>query len=376
MTPAVPPAQTLASLADALGGKLTGDGTLPVTGVARPQDAAGPTELALAMDTSDLRNLASARTRIAVVAQGASVPDDSLAGYIEVRRPRMALAILTNLFAQPLHAWAGRHPSAVVDPGATIGANVSIGALVRVGPGASIGDNTVLMPHVVIGADAVVGKDCLLHAGVQVGERVSIGNRVIVHMNAVIGADGFSFVTTDPTALAAAKISGQAAALGERVERINSLGTVIVHDDVELGAGVTVDRATIAATVIGRGTKIDNLVVIAHNCVIGENCMMSGQVGIAGSTTVGDRCVLGGQAGVADHIVIGNDSIVAAKSKAVRNVPAKTVAIGFPATTQDLFVAEMLNETRMSRYFRKADDIARRLDAIAGKAEDTAGSRR
>lgn len=370
------PEFTLGALAEAAGGQLTGDGTLPVRAIVRPQDARGPADLALATDARDLKNLEDAATRIAVVAQGAPIPESRLDGRIEVKRPRFAIAILTRLFAVPPHAPRGVHPSAVVDPTARLGANVSIGALVRVGPGAAIGDNTTLLPHVVVGADATIGNDCLLHPGVQIGERVRVGNRVILHMNCVIGADGFSFVTADPGVLATAKSSGQSAGVGSRIGRVNSLGTVVIHDDVELGAGVTVDRATLAATVVGRGTKIDNLVVIAHNCTIGENCMMSGQVGIAGSTAVGSRVVLGGQAGVADHLTIGNDAIIAAKSKAVRNVPPKTLAIGFPAATQEQFVAELINMTRMTRYFRKADDLARRLQTLTAKAEDTVGSRR
>jgi UDP-3-O-[3-hydroxymyristoyl] glucosamine N-acyltransferase len=358
---------TVASICEALRGRLTGDGTLPVRAVVQLADAGRPDELALAMEKQDVALLGRSAASIAVVADGASVPEGRLAAYIEVRRPRHALMTLTRLFDRPYHRWPGRHPSAVVDPTAVIGENVSIGALACIGPGAVVGRNTVVMSQVTIGAEAVIGEDCLFHPGAQIGERVRIGHRVILHMNASVGADGFSFVTAQPGAVETAKASGQVGGSTARIQRVNSIGTVVLNDDVEIGACATVDRATIAATVIGRGTKIDNLVMIAHNCTVGENCMMSGQAGVAGSTQIGNRVVIAGKVGVADHLRVGDDSVLAAKSGVVRNLGPKSVVFGAPAQPHDQAFAQLRTEARMSRYLARVDDLQRRVQALERK---------
>jgi UDP-3-O-[3-hydroxymyristoyl] glucosamine N-acyltransferase len=209
--------------------------------------------------------------------------------------------------------------------------------------------------------------------GARIGERVRVGDRVIVQMNAVVGADGFSFVPPQPGAVETAKATGQVGGSNAGVQRVNSIGTVVLHDEVEIGPCSTIDRATIAATVIGRGTKLANMVTVAHNCTIGENCMISGHVGIAGSSTIGNRVVLGGQVGISDHIRVGDDSIVAAKAKVIRDVPPKSVMMGVPAAPRSEFFAQQLREARMTRYFGQVDALARRIAAIEGKMRDSGG---
>jgi UDP-3-O-[3-hydroxymyristoyl] glucosamine N-acyltransferase len=356
-----------ASIAEAVRGTLTGDGSLAVRDVLQLPNEAGPEDLVLAMEKHDLPLLGPSGARIAMIASGMPVPA-GLAACIEVRRPRHALAILLRLFERPVHAFPGRHHSAVIDPTATLGSDVSVGAFVRVGAGAKIGRNTILMPHVVIGAEASVGEDCLFHAGVQVGERVRIGNRVILQMNATIGADGFSFVSSAEVA----KTAGEVRSTKSPLQRVNSIGSVVLGDDVELGACTTIDRSTIADTVIGRGTKIDNLVMVAHNCAIGENCMISGQTGIAGSCEIGNRVVLGGKTGVADHLRVGDDAVVAGRGGVLRHVPPKAVLIGGPAEPHAQTIDRLRNEARMSRYLARVDDLHRRINLLEGKPGDTA----
>ncbi len=245
------------------------------------------------MEPSALAALAESRARAALVVEGAKVPDGRLDGQIVVLRPRYAMANLLELFERPPHAERGIHPTASIAKDVVLGAEVSVGPFVYIGPRARIGKGTRILAHVTVGADAAVGERCLFHPGVRVGERVVIGNRVILHNNASIGADGFSYATPERSSVEAVKQTGSVAATNRELTRINSIGTVILADDVEVGACSTIDRGTVSATRVGRNTKIDDLVMVGHNCVIGENCMLCGQSGLAGSCRVGDRVVLG-----------------------------------------------------------------------------------
>ena len=358
---------TLAAVAEALDGRLVGDGTLPVTAVVHPLDVVRPTDLALAMSSDEFEMLPKSPARIAVVAETAEVPAGRLDGYVVVQRSRYALAILTRLFERPVHFERGRHPSAAIDPTATVGAEVSIGAFAYVGPGASIGRGTAVLPHVTIGAGAQIGEDCLFHPGVRIGDRVVIGNRVIIHMNAVIGADGFSFVTPEPGSIESVRQTGKVGALNTEIVRINSVGAVVIEDDVEIGACATVDRATIANTVVRRGTKIDNLVTIAHNTTVGENCLIAGQVGVAGSCRIGDRVVMGGKVGIADHIDVGDDAILTAGSRIARDVPPKSVMIGYPAVPREQAIEQLLGINRLGRMQRTLETLERRVAVLEAR---------
>ena len=220
------------------------------------------------------------------------------------------------------------------------------------------------MPHVTIGADVILGENCLLHPGVRIGERVVMGDRVIIQANASIGADGFSFVTPEPGSVETAKAKGRIDAMNTEIVRINSLGTVILGDDTEIGACSSVDRGTISATRIGRGTKLDDLVMIGHNVQIGENCMICGQVGIAGSSTIGDRVVLAGQVGVADHLKIGNDVVVGGGAGVASNLSDRQIYLGMPAIKKKDFVNQILSLRRMETMFKDLMDLKNRFSAI------------
>lgn len=292
MTPVSPAAPvTLAEIAAALGAVLEGDGTLQISRAVHPSEAEGPEDLALAMDKGLTELLTNGKAVAAVIAEGAEVPAN-LKGWIVVKRPRFAMAGLTTVFEKPVHAEPGVHPTAFVAPEAILGAGVSVGPFAYVGPRAVLGEGVIVMPHVTVGAEALIGKDCLLHPGARIGERVVMGERCIIHPNAAVGNDGFSFVTPEPGSVESAKATGKVVGTNVLIHRVNSIGTVILGDDVEVGANATIDRGTITATRIGSGTKIDNLVQIGHNVQIGTNCMLCGHVGIAGSTTIGDRVVL------------------------------------------------------------------------------------
>ncbi len=342
----------LDEIAERLNADLTGDGSIAVEGINHPATAR-PDELALAMEESSLAALAGSAARAAVVCRGAAVPA-SLDAVLAVDHPRYALAALTRVFARPPHATPGIHPTAVVDPSAVIEEPASIGPFVQVGPGARIGPGTVVLAHVSVGAHARVGADGLIHPGVRIGERVEIGDRAILHHNASIGADGFSFAIPEPGAPPPAG--------APRIARISSLGTVILGRDVEVGANTCIDRGTIEATVIGHGTKIDDLVMIGHNNQIGEGCLIAGRVGISGSCRIGNRVILAGGVGIADHVTIGDDAVVLAGAQVGSNrIAPGAVVIGMPAMPRDRFFEQVRYLFRLKRLFAEVAEIRARL---------------
>lgn len=353
----------LRELAEAIGARLVGDGGIEVERPVHPAEAEQASDLALAMEAKLVALLAGSKA-VAAVVTDPSAAEGPQRGYLVVERGRYAMAKLMDVFARLPHANPGIHPTAAVEKGATLSEEVSVGAFTYVGPGARVGARTVLLDHVTVGADATIGQDCLIHPGARIGERVVVGNRVIIQHNASIGADGFSYVTPQPGSVETAKASGRIEAANTDIVRINSVGTVILEDDVEVGACSTIDRGTVSATRVGRNTKIDNLVVVGHNCVIGENCFICGQVGIAGSTVVGDRVVLAGQVGVADHVTIGSDSIIAAGSGIGRSVPAKSLLAGYPAVDKARAFEQVVYMGRLKSMHNDLTALKKRLKAL------------
>lgn len=353
----------LSEIAAALDARVVGDGSIEIERPVHPADAKTSRDLALAMEPATLELLASSPARAALVRDDSKLPQGALDGYIVVGRPRYAMAQIVDLFPAPPHAEPGIHPSAVIAKDATLGRDVRVGPFCYVGPRASIGDGTTLLSHVTVSAEAKLGRHCLVYPGVRIGERVVIGARAILHHNASIGADGFSFVTPAPGSVETIKTTGEIQATNQEIVRVGSIGTVILGDDVEIGACTAIDRATVSATRIGRNTKVDDLVMIGHNCVIGENCMLCGQVGIAGSAVIGDRVVLGGRVGVGDHVTIGSDSVIAAGSLVGSRVPPRSLFYGSPALPKDDAVEQYQNLRRLSRLFKDVAELKKRLEA-------------
>ncbi|HEY6335553.1 MAG TPA: UDP-3-O-(3-hydroxymyristoyl)glucosamine N-acyltransferase [Alphaproteobacteria bacterium] len=354
----------LSEIATALNARLVGDGTIEIDRPVHPADAQGPRDLALAMEPALIALLDGSPVRAAVVRDQSKLPAGRLEGCIVVGRSRYAMSRLLDIFDRPPHIARGVDKMAVVADGAVLGKDVSIGPFCYVGPKARIGDGTILVANVTVGAEATIGQSCLLHAGARIGERVVVGNRVIIHHNASIGADGFSFVTPEPGSVESAKTAGYVEGTNREIVRVNSIGTVILGDDVEVGACTAIDRGTVSATRIGRNTKIDDLVLIGHNCVIGENCMVCGQVGIAGSSVIEDRVVLGGQAGIADHIVIGSDSVIAGGTLIGQNVPPKSLLMGYPPLPKKEAFETLFNVRRLGRIVRDVDKLKQQLNHL------------
>lgn len=359
-------------LAEELDGQLIGDGEIPITRLAHPADVQNAGDLALAMDAKLLPLLEKTSARAAVVDKNANLSPGTVEACIVVKRPRLAMAKLTNLFATPIPSFNGTHPSAIIEKGVVLGSNVSIGAQAYVGAGAIIGDGSILHPQTYIGPGTIIGKQALIYPGVKIGSGVRIGDRFIVHFNASIGADGFSFVTPEPGSVEQAKsgTSGSVTASNHQLIRIASLGGVEIGDDVEIGANSCIDQGTIRPTRIGNGTKIDNHVQVGHNVVIGENCLICGRVGIAGSVTIGNRVVLGGAVGIADHVRIGDDAVAMAMAGIAGSVAAGSVVGGFPARPRDKLLESYYNVGRLKHFYKKIGDLAERLAQLDGKDKE------
>lgn len=359
----------LSDIAEALNARVVGDGTVEIARVVHPSEARGEGDLAAAMDRSLLPLLSGGKAKAAVLAAGAVPPEDAgLSGWIEVGRPRLAMAGLLHLYEKPVWAEPGVHPTAYVDPTATLGEGVSVGPFVMVGPGAALGDGVALQSHVSVGRGARIGANSLLHAGAKIGERVEMGRGCIIQANAVIGSDGFSYVTPEPGSVETAKRTGVVGATNHTILRINSIGAVILGDNVEVGACATIDRGTVTDTRIGSGTKIDNLVQIGHNVQVGENCMLCGHVGIAGSVVVGDRVVLAGKVGVADHVTIGSDVLVGACSGVGQDIPSRSIHMGYPSMPRKDFFEQMKNLRRLRRVIDDVASLKKRVGGDEGAA--------
>ncbi|MBI2093189.1 MAG: UDP-3-O-(3-hydroxymyristoyl)glucosamine N-acyltransferase, partial [Candidatus Omnitrophica bacterium] len=260
---------------------------------------------------------------------------------LRVENPRLAFFRTMHLLAPQRKTSSGVHREAIVAPDAHIGEGVSIKELAVIRSKAHIGSGTIVESGAHIGERVVIGKDCFIGPNAVVLYDCHIGDRVILHAGVVVGADGFGYIWSDGRHL-----------------KIPQLGNVLIEDDVELGANVCVDRATFGSTLIKRGTKVDNLVQIAHNDVVGEHVIMSGQVGLAGSVHIGSRVMFGGQSGVADHVTIGDDVRVGAKSAVIKNVPSGQTVWGSPArpiaqVKREMaalsFLPELLREIRNKR---------------------------
>lgn len=330
---------TLEQIAKITDGMLTKTAEVSITNIAPPKLADEHT-LALALGEEEIENLAHTKAKAALVPLGVNIDGFST---IEVERPRLAMMKLITLFYEAPETNEGIHPTAVIHPEAKLGQNVSIGANVVVAKNASIGDNSKIMANCYIGNNAVIGADCLFHPGVNIGDRVQVGNKCILHHGVSLGADGFSFVTENPDNIEQARKDGEIKESNAQhvIFKINSIGSVVIGENVEIGANTTIDRGTIENTVVGDNTKIDDLVMIGHNCRIGSGCMIVSQVGIAGSCVIGDRVVLAGQAGLADHIQIGDDSIVAAKAGVTKSFPPKSIVVGAPAVPRKEFIKQL-----------------------------------
>lgn len=305
--------KTIREIAAFLRGELIGDGDVAVQGVNSIEEAK-PGEIAFAGGTVSEEAVEGSGASCVVVP--GSFKGKSAKPIIKVESPSIAFSRLVDLLMpERIPRPKGVHPTAIVGKKAALGKDVALGQYVVVEDGASIGDGSVIYPFCFIGKNSKIGAGCVIYPNVTIREEVAIGNKVTIHPGSVIGSDGFGYDTQRD---------------GSHV-KIPQIGTVVIEDDVEIGACATVDRARFAKTVIGKGSKIDNLVQIAHNVIIGPHCIVAAQTGISGSTTLGRNVVLGGQVGVADHLTLGDFVMAGAKTGISKSFPAKTTLFWYPA---------------------------------------------
>lgn len=340
------PSRTLKELAGYLGGNVLGDGNLTVNGLA-PLENAGPDKITF---------LANPRYASKVAETGAGAVLMSPGGerygrnVIEVANPYLGFAkLLTLFYTQP-------HPPLGVLAGAVTGTGVNLGEGISVYPGACIGNNvtignrTVIHSGAVLYEGAVIGDDCVIHANVVVRDRCRIGNRCIIQPGAVIGSDGFGYAPD-----------------GRSYYRIPQIGIVVLEDDVEIGANTCIDRAALEVTLIRRGTKLDNLVQIAHNCQIGEDCMIVSQVGISGSTRIGNHVTLAGQVGVAGHLSIGDNVMVGAQSGVPGSLEANAGYSGTPTMPHKEWLRAMAVVPRLPELKKTVNALEKRIAELESK---------
>lgn len=337
------PSFTVAQLAERLAGKVVGDPELTLSGFA-PADSAKAGDLTFAENEAYfVRADQSAASAVLVAGPFESTTGKTL---LQVANARVAYAqVLPIFFPEPILP-PGVHPSAVVaasaevDPGAFVGPHCVVGERARIGAGC------VLTAHDYVGDDCVLGEGCRLFPNVTLYPRSLLGKRVRIHAGTVVGADGFGYVFD-----------------AGAHRKVPQVGHVVLHDDVELGANVTIDRAALGATVIGRGTKIDNLVQIAHNVSIGEHCIVVAQVGIAGSTKIGNYVTIAGQVGIAGHLRVGDKVTIAAQSGVMNHIPEGQKWMGSPAQPDRVTKRQLLAVERLPELLRRVQELERRADS-------------
>jgi UDP-3-O-[3-hydroxymyristoyl] glucosamine N-acyltransferase len=331
---------SLGQLAKAVGGELVGDGGAAVEDIRDIEEAQkGSLVFVFGKKSQSLLEKTKASAAIVPLAiEKAIIP------IIRCKNPNLAFKKAAELILSlRIPRLNGIHKTASVGANVKLGKNVALGAYACLEDGAEIGDGTVIYAHCYIGHSTRIGKSSVIYPNVTVRENVRIGDRVIIHSGCVIGSDGFGYEQT-----------------GAGHEKIPQIGDVIIEDDVELGACVTVDRAKIAHTRIGRGTKIDNLVQVAHNVSIGKNCIIISQTGVSGSVKIGNNAMISGQVGIVDHVDIGDNVIIAAQSGISKSVPPDTIMLGSPAKP-------IQKTKKIWALWDKLPEIYQRLKAVEKK---------
>ncbi len=303
--------KTLSEIAAIVGGEVDGDEDLIITGLNSIQTAKEG-ELTFLSNNKYLSLVKETKASAIMIPRDMSIPGKSI---IRTDNPSLAFAqVASQLIKGEEKHFEGIHQSAVIAKEVCLGKNVAMGPNVVIDNKVTIGDNSIIYAGSYVGHDAQIGQDCLIYPNVTIREESVIGDRVIIHSGTVIGSDGFGYEKVD----------------GKHV-KIPQIGITVIEDDVEIGSNVTIDRARFNKTLIGRGSKIDNLVQIAHNVVIGEYCIIISQVGISGTVVIEKNSILAGQAGVAGHLTIGEGSVVAAQAGVTKSLPANSYVMGYPA---------------------------------------------
>jgi UDP-3-O-[3-hydroxymyristoyl] glucosamine N-acyltransferase len=351
-------ARTIAELAAHVGGRVRGDRDVVITRVAG-LESAGAGEITFAEDSKLLERARESKAACLIVPEGALVEAPCV---IEVKRPKLAFALIAELLHPPKHLDGAIHPTAIVAESASVDESARVGAWVEIGESAVVGAGTQIHAGAVVGADVKLGRDCVIHPNVVLYDNVTLGDRVILHANVVVGADGFGYVPDEQNFR----------------HKFPQIGTVVIGDDVEIGAGTCIDRGALGETRIGRGTKIDNLVQIAHNVHVGERVVIAAQTGISGSTVLEDDVIIGGQVGMGDHAHVLSGAIVGSKAGIL---PGKIVRAGvwwgIPVQPLDEYKRLNAHMNRLPQMREELKELRRQLrelqEKLEGKREEEGG---
>ncbi|MCK9615407.1 MAG: UDP-3-O-(3-hydroxymyristoyl)glucosamine N-acyltransferase [Candidatus Omnitrophica bacterium] len=344
---------TLLEIAKLVEGELVGNKDIVITGISGIKEAKKGDITFLA--NSKYESLLETTEASAIITS--NLPVNSSKPLIKTENPSFAFAKVMAMFAPD----AIRHPQGIseqasISPKAKFGKNVAIGPFTIIEDNVIVGNDTIIYGNCYVGHDTKIGDKCIIYPNVSIRERIIIGNRVIIHCGTVIGSDGFGF----------ALVKGIQ-------EKIPQIGTVLIEDDVEIGANVTIDRARFDKTFIGKGTKIDNLVQIAHNVIIGENCTIVAQAGISGSTILGNGVILAGQAGLVGHITVGDGAVAAAQAGVTKSIPAHTVVSGYPARPHD--VAKRVNACvqNLPQLYKRIKELEQKIEKLINTHKEKNG---
>lgn len=334
--------KTVGEIALLVGGSVVGQESLEITGVAS-LEGAQPGDLTFIDSEKHAAQARATRASAVIVPEGQTLEGKTV---IQVAHPRWAFAQVVTLFHPPRRPTPGIHPTAVIGDEVTFPPSVSVGPYVVIEEKVRLGERVTIGAAAFIGSESVIGDDTVIHPHVTIYHNVTIGSRVTIHAGSVIGGDGFGYFL----------IEG-------RYHKFPQIGSVIIEDDVEIGTNVTIDRGALGATIIRRGTKIDNLVQVAHNVIIGEDTVIAAQTGIAGSSIIEDRVVIGGQVGIADHVRIGRGAILGGQAgiPSGKRIPPGEFVWGTPARPMREFKVQYAHLTRLPRLAAQVEELARQL---------------
>lgn len=332
----------LYEIAELVAGEITGDGMTKISGLSNIT-LARTGDLIFAVPPHIEEAKACAASAVLIPLDTENFPKPA----VKVKDPRAAFATLLELFTPKLDLPKGISPKAHLGKDVKIFGDVTIMPFAVIDDGAEIHSGAIIYPHVYIGQHATIGEDTIVYSSATVREFCKVGKRCVIHSSAVIGSDGFGFTTT-----------------GGVHTKVPQVGNVIIEDDVEIGAHVGIDRAAMGSTIIGHGTKIDNLVHIAHNCKIGANCLIVAQTGISGSTTVGNNVTFGGQVGTVGHITIGGNSVYAARSGISKNMPENFFGCGFPIQSHNEWLRHQAALKKVPELIEKVRRLEQELEAL------------
>jgi UDP-3-O-[3-hydroxymyristoyl] glucosamine N-acyltransferase len=334
--------KALREIADLLGAKVIGNPDVVITGIAGIKEAKEG-DITFVSNPKYLHFIDQTKASAVIASQELK---NSPKPILKTDNPSLAFAKVASLFNPPKKAInEGVHSSVILGKDVKLGQDVAIGPYVVIEDGVKIGDRCTIYSGTYIGYDTSIGNDCLIYSNVSIREKTSIGDRVIVHNGTVIGSDGFGYDTREGVH-----------------HKIPQVGCVVVEDDVEIGANVTIDRARFDKTIVGKGTKIDNLVHIAHNVTTGKNCIIVAQVGISGSTTLGDSVTLAGQAGLAGHLTVGDNVIVGAQAGVTKSIPSNTFVSGYPAKPHK-------EATKINAYIQRLPELNEAVSVLKARLD-------